>query len=78
MFVETEALQQAPSAASERTQWQSELAANLIDLQQSFDGTASPEAMRKRLADFTRAMLAASDPAAPPSPSITAGSPSKE
>ncbi|WP_426398122.1 hypothetical protein ACN9M1_05630 [Ralstonia sp. R-29] len=51
-------------AASERTQWQSELAANLIDLQQSLDNTASPEAMRQRLADFTRAMLAASDPAA--------------
>ncbi|WP_439890722.1 hypothetical protein ACS7SF_16305 [Ralstonia sp. 25C] len=51
-------------AASERTQWQSELAANLIDLQQSLDNTASPEAMRQRLADFTRAMLAASDPSA--------------
>lgn len=51
-------------AASERTQWQGELAANLIDLQQSLDGAASPEAMRQRLVEFTRAMLTASDPAA--------------
>lgn len=59
-------------AASERTQWQSELAANLIDLQQSLDGTASPEAMRQRLAEFTRAMLAASDPTAAASASGSA------
>ncbi|KJK02465.1 membrane protein [Burkholderiaceae bacterium 26] len=64
-------------AASERTQWQSEFAANLIDLQQSFDSNASPEAMRQRLADFTRAMLAATDSPAstPPPPS---NRPSKE
>jgi len=64
-------------AASERTQWQSELAANLIDLQQSFDSNASPEAMRQRLADFTRAMLAASDPPASAPPSAS-NRPSKE
>lgn len=66
-------------AASERTQWQSELAANLIDLQQSLDGTASPGAMRQRLTDFTRAMLCATDPAAGvPSPLSTQSSKSKE
>ncbi|WP_321819771.1 MULTISPECIES: hypothetical protein [unclassified Burkholderia] len=46
-------------AASERAQWQGELAANLLDLQQSLDGAASAEAVRARLAEFTRAMLAA-------------------
>ena len=64
-------------AASERTQWQSELAANLIDLQQSFDSNASPEAMRQRLADFTRAMLAATDAPASAPPSAS-NRPSKE
>ena len=53
-------------AASERTQWQSEFAARLIDLQQSLDTAASPDVVRQRLAEFTRAMLAAADPTAPP------------
>ncbi|WP_323119102.1 hypothetical protein [Burkholderia alba] len=45
-------------AASERTQWQNELAASLLDLQQSFDRTGSADAIRARLADFTRTLLA--------------------
>jgi hypothetical protein len=53
-------------AARERTQWQSELAASLLDLQQSLDTSASGEALRRRLADFTRSMLAADSAAAPP------------
>ncbi|WP_010100485.1 hypothetical protein, partial [Burkholderia ubonensis] len=46
-------------AASERAQWQRELAASLLDLQQSLDTSASADAIRARLAAFTRAMLAA-------------------
>jgi hypothetical protein len=46
-------------AVTERTLWQGELAANLLELQQSLDATASPEAMKSRLAQFTRAMLSA-------------------
>ncbi|SDG36338.1 hypothetical protein [Paraburkholderia phenazinium] len=57
---------QRSRAAHERTQWQSELAASLLDLQQSLDTSASGEALRRRLADFTRSMLAADSAAAPP------------
>lgn len=57
---------QRSRAAHERTQWQSELAANLLDLQQSLDTSTSGEAVRRRLADFTRAMLAADSASAPP------------
>ncbi|WP_088506105.1 hypothetical protein [Burkholderia ubonensis] len=46
-------------AASERAHWQGELAASLLDLQQSLDTSASADAIRARLAAFTRAMLAA-------------------
>ncbi|KWN09430.1 hypothetical protein WM21_26845 [Burkholderia ubonensis] len=46
-------------AASERAHWQGELAASLLDLQQSLDKSASADAIRARLAAFTRAMLAA-------------------
>ena len=46
-------------AAGERAQWQGELAARLLDLQQSLDGAASADVVRARLAEFTRAMLAA-------------------
>lgn len=45
--------------ASERVQWQGELAASLLDLQQSLDTSASADAIRARLTAFTRAMLAA-------------------
>ncbi|KVN36676.1 hypothetical protein WJ63_34425 [Burkholderia pyrrocinia] len=63
--------------ASERVQWQGELAASLLDLQQSLDTSASADAIRARLAQFTRAMLAADPslarhdaplPSSPPSP----------
>ncbi|MXN78620.1 hypothetical protein GR157_28300 [Burkholderia sp. 4701] len=66
--------------ASERVQWQGELAASLLDLQQSLDTSASADAIRARLTQFTRAMLAAdpslarhgappaSSPPSPPSP----------
>ncbi|MGN8133169.1 hypothetical protein ACTJLC_00370 [Paraburkholderia sp. 22099] len=58
-------------AASERTQWQSELAASLLDLQQSFDKPDSADTARRRLAELTRAMLAG-DPFSPSfSPSST-------
>ncbi|OJA63868.1 hypothetical protein BGV68_01815 [Burkholderia ubonensis] len=46
-------------AASERAHWQGELAASLLDLQQSLDTSASADAIRARLAAFTRTMLAA-------------------
>ncbi|ETP62883.1 hypothetical protein K6W16_01345 [Burkholderia dolosa] len=46
-------------AASERAQWQGELAASLLDLQQSLDASTSTDAIRARLAEFTRTMLAA-------------------
>ncbi|KVW34431.1 hypothetical protein [Burkholderia ubonensis] len=46
-------------AAGERAHWQGELAASLLDLQQSLDTSASADAIRARLAAFTRAMLAA-------------------
>ena len=49
---------------SERTQWQSELAASLLDLQQSFDDPDSADTARRRLAELTRAMLAG-DPFSP-------------
>jgi hypothetical protein len=49
-------------AAHDRTQWQSELAAQLLDLQQAIDRDGSADALRARLANFTRAMLAG-DPA---------------
>ncbi|WP_341317823.1 hypothetical protein WN982_22075 [Paraburkholderia sp. IMGN_8] len=55
-------------AASERTQWQSEIAASLIDLQQSLDHPDSTDTVRRRLADLTRAMLAGN----PARPSLTA------
>ncbi|AXL49985.1 membrane protein [Paraburkholderia caffeinilytica] len=45
-------------AASERTQWQSEIAASLLDLQQSLDHPDAGDTARRRLADLTRAMLA--------------------
>nr|WP_240766217.1 hypothetical protein [Paraburkholderia flava] len=46
-------------SATDRAQWQGELAANLLQLQQSADGDASVDVLRRRLADFTRAMLVA-------------------
>ncbi|MFM0075856.1 hypothetical protein PQQ86_32345 [Paraburkholderia sediminicola] len=45
-------------AVSERTQWQSEIAASLLDLQQSLDHPDAGDTVRRRLADLTRAMLA--------------------
>lgn len=56
---------QRSRAVHERTQWQGELAASLLDLQQSLDTSASGEAVRRRLADFTRAMLVADSASAP-------------
>ncbi|RKP44613.1 hypothetical protein D7S89_22350 [Trinickia fusca] len=46
-------------AAHERTQLQAELAANLLELQQTLDATHSPEQVRQRLAELTRSMLSA-------------------
>jgi hypothetical protein len=70
--VDTRAALQArhAQAAHERAQWHGELAAQLLDLQQAIgrDGT-SADALRTRLADFTRTMLAggpARDAQAPP------------
>lgn len=45
-------------AVSERTQWQSEIAASLLELQQSLDHPDAGDTVRQRLADLTRAMLA--------------------
>lgn len=44
-------------AATERVQWQSEFAAELLALQQSVESGMPAEAVRQRLADFTRAIL---------------------
>ncbi|RDT01724.1 hypothetical protein DWU95_21635 [Burkholderia contaminans] len=51
-------------AATERVQWQSELAADLLRLQQSLEAGMPPDAIKQRLADFTRAMLSADVPQA--------------
>lgn len=44
-------------AATERVQWQSEFAAELLELQQSLESGMPAEAVKQRLADFTRAIL---------------------
>lgn len=50
---------QRAQAAHERTQLQTELAANLVELQQTLDTAYSPEQVKQRLAELTRSMLSA-------------------
>lgn len=56
--------EQRAHAATERIQSQSDLAARLLDLQQSLDAGTSPETVKQQLAAFTRTMLSA-DPSEP-------------
>ncbi|WP_254624668.1 hypothetical protein [Burkholderia diffusa] len=49
-------------AATERVQWQSELAADLLRLQQSLETGMPADTVKQRLAEFTRAMLSADAP----------------
>jgi hypothetical protein len=49
--------EQRAHAATERIQSQSDLAARLLELQQSLDAGTSPQAVKQQLAAFTRAML---------------------
>jgi hypothetical protein len=48
--------------ASERVRWQGDLAARLMGLQQSIEAGASAESIQRRLAEFTRGMLATDAP----------------
>jgi hypothetical protein len=52
-------------AATDRAHWQSGFAADLLQLQQSFDAQTSPEVVRQRLADFTRTILSPDVPRTP-------------
>jgi hypothetical protein len=49
-------------AATERVQWQSELAADLLRLQQSLEAGMPADTLKQRLAEFTRALLSADAP----------------
>jgi hypothetical protein len=48
--------------ASEHSRWQCDVAARLMGLQQSIEAGASVESIQRRLAEFTRGMLAADTP----------------
>ena len=48
---------QRAHAATERVQSQNDLAARMLDLQQSLDAGATTDEIKQRLSDFTRAML---------------------
>ena len=63
-------------AATERVQWKGELAAELLELQQSLDGGMPADAVKQRLASFTRNIL---HPDAPkPATNAAVGSGQKE
>ena len=60
-------------AATERVQWQSEFAADLLRLQQSLETGMSADTVRERLAEFTRAMLSSDAPRTMPSATADSG-----
>lgn len=66
--------EQRAHAATERIQSQSDMAARLLDLQQSLDAGASPEAIKQQLASFTRSMLSAEQPEPAAAPATAARS----